>query len=314
MIVGTVCMSHSPLLDKARADLGVESEFFDSVSRISQKIAEWEPDLTIVFYPDHFNGFFFDLMPSFCVGIRANSIGDFGSIPGGLDVQEDLAIGCAEACVAEGVDVATSYRMSVDHGAVQPIELLSEMHLLSNILPIFINCAAHPRPNFARVRALGEAVGRWADALDQKVLLVASGGLSHDPPLPTTVAESGDLQDAFIDNRNLPHSARLARQKRAYASRFGFVSGSSPLCPLNESWDKEFMNSLIDGDIKVADGWTDEQITKAAGRGAHEVRCWIAALAATNPNGEYVAKQEFYQPIKEWLTGTGLLTAVKSGK
>jgi len=312
MIVGTVCISHSPLLDKARADTAVEKSFLGAVSEIAEKVAQWKPDLTIVFFPDHFNGFFFDLMPSFCVGVRATSIGDFGSIPGVLDIQEDLALECAEACIEGGVDVATSWKMRVDHGAVQPVELLSEAYLLSNVLPIFINCAAHPRPSFARTRALGEAVGRWADSLDQKVLIVASGGLSHDPPLPTTVTDSSEIQNAFMDSKDLPYSARLARQTRTYKSRFGFTSGDSPLCPLNEAWDVDFMNSLVAGDIDFVDNWTDDQITKAAGRGAHEVRCWIAGLAATNPGGNYSASTEFYHPIREWLTGTGILTATKA--
>lgn len=309
MIAGSVCISHSPLLDKARAGSGVEGEFFSAVDRASQKIAEWAPDVTVVFFPDHFNGFFLDLMPSFCIGARANSIGDFGTIPGTLDVPESLAVNCAEACIAAGIDVATSYKMNVDHGAVQPIELLSGVHPLSKIIPIFINCAAHPRPTYARVAALGEAVGRWAETLDLSVMFVASGGLSHDPPMPVMANASRDVQDALINNSSLPHSGRLARQNRAFEARHGFVSGDSPLCPLNENWDRAFLKSAMEGDLSVCNSWSDDEVMKAAGRGAHEVRAWVAALAAMNIGRGYEAELEFYHPIKEWLTGIAILTA-----
>ena len=29
------------------------------------------PDLVVVFGPDHFNGFFYELMPAFCIGTAA---------------------------------------------------------------------------------------------------------------------------------------------------------------------------------------------------------------------------------------------------
>ena len=63
---------------------------------------------------------------------------------------------------------------------------------------------------------------------------------------------------------------------------------------------------MVEGALDIGDDWSDQEISATAGRGGHEVRNWIAALAALGP---YAAKVEFYQPIKEWLTGTGILTA-----
>ena len=36
----------------------------------------------------------------------------------------------------------------------------------------------------SRVRLMGEAFGRAAQQLDQRVLFLASGGISHNPPIP----------------------------------------------------------------------------------------------------------------------------------
>ena len=306
MIVGAVCLSHTPLLDKARALPEVEREFEAAIARAAAQIEVWAPDLTVVFFPDHFNGFFYDLMPPYCIGARASSIGDYGTTPGAIQVPEELAASCAKACLDAGVDAALSYRMRVDHGAVQPIELLSRGHRLTSILPIFINCAAPPLPRFARIRALGEAVGRWAESLDRKVLVLASGGLSHDPPLPSMAVAKPEEQAALIDNRGLDHAGRMARQDRVFNARFAYVAGTSPLLPLNPAWDRNFLDRMVEGAVDIGDTWVDQELSATAGRGGHEVRNWIAALAALGP---YAAKVEFYQPIKEWLTGTGILTA-----
>lgn len=159
MITGVVCMSHSPLLDRNRTDAGCEARFNAAIRSAEEFTATGEPELTIVFFPDHLSGFFYNMMPSFCVGAAGSSIGDYGTAPGQLDIPEDIAMDCAAACIADGVDVAVSLKMSVDHGAVQPIEMLSTQHALTRIIPIFINCAAAPRPTFGRVRAWGMLLG-----------------------------------------------------------------------------------------------------------------------------------------------------------
>ncbi|MCX5495529.1 3-carboxyethylcatechol 2,3-dioxygenase [Kaistia dalseonensis] len=309
MIAGAVCLSHSPLMDHNRADAGVEARFNAALKSASRKIAEWEPDLCVVFFPDHFNGFFYDLMPAFCIGAAANSIGDFGSVPGQLDVPEDIAVDIATSCTRSGVDIALSYRMQVDHGAVQPVELLSEFHSLTRIVPIFINCAAPPRPTFARVRALGEAVGVWANRTSQRVLFLASGGLSHDPPIPAMKGATPDVRAKLIDGRAASHAARLSRQTRIHGAGHAYVSGTSPLRPLNPTWDRDFLDHLTREDLTVGDDWRDDDITEAAGRGAHEVRSWIAAFGALSAAGHFQTTVEFYEPVPEWITGMAIATA-----
>ncbi len=156
MIVGSICMSHSPLMDTNRAAPETEARFNAAIGKAGTFAAGLEPDLTVVFYPDHINGFFYNLLPAFCVGIEGSSVGDFGTVSGKLDIPEALASECAASLLDAGVDVAISHRLQVDHGAVQPLELLALQYPLSRIIPVFINCAAAPRPSFARAaRALG---------------------------------------------------------------------------------------------------------------------------------------------------------------
>ena len=176
MIVGAVCMSHSPLMDRGGADAAVEGRFRSAVTQAASFAAAAAPDLTIVFHPDHLNGFFYGLLPAFCVGIAGRSVGDYGTGAGPLDIPAEVAEDCAAELLRLGIDIALSHRMTADHGAVQPLELLSAGHPPGPMLPVFINCAAPPLPGFPRVRALGAAIGAWAAARPERVLLVGSGG------------------------------------------------------------------------------------------------------------------------------------------
>ncbi len=311
MIVGSVCMSHSPIMDRNRAAPDAEERFWAAIDKAADYVAAADPDLVVVFHPDHVNGFFYRQLPSFCIGIEAASVGDFGTAAGKLDIPETRAWSCAERVLKSGVDAAISYRMDVDHGGVQPIELLSTKHPMSRLIPIFINCALAPRPTFARVRALGEAVGKWAAACHERVLIIGSGGLSHDPPIPSLATATPEVRQRLIEGGALLHAARAARQNNVMGEGPKFAAGQSKLLPLDPEWDRMLLDSFGSGNLTVLDNSDDDTITRTGGRGGHEVRCWFAALAALGP--DYRSDVLFYEPIPEWLTGMGIMTANPAG-
>ena len=234
-------------------------------------------------------------------------MGDFGTAAGKLDIPESRALSCAEHTLKEGVDVAISYRMNLDHGGIQPIELLSAKIPLMRMIPVFVNCALAPRPTMARVRALGAAVGRWAAACPERVLILGSGGLSHDPPIPSLATATPEVRQRLIDGGALPHSARMTRQNNVMGEGPRYAAGQSKLLPLDIGWDKMLLDAFTAGDLTALDASDDDAITHTGGRGGHEVRCWIAALAALGEG--YSSEILFYEPIPEWLTGMGIMTA-----
>ena len=214
---------------------------------------------------------------------------------------------CAEHVLAEGVDTAISYRMEVDHGAVQPVELLSADRSLARMIPIFINCAIAPRPGFARVRALGEAVGKWAAACPERVLIIGSGGLSHDPPIPSLATAPPPVRQRLIEGGAMTHDQRMARQNSVLGEGAKIVDGTSKLLPLDPEWDNMLLDAFKSGNTSVLDETSDTDLTATGGRGGHEVRAWVAALAAMGP--DYKSDVLFYEVINEWLTGMGIMTA-----
>ena len=116
-------------------------------------VKDFDPDLIINFAPDHYNGFFYNLMPPFCIGYEAIAIGDYDSQAGPLDVPYDLAQSMAQSVIDSGVDTAISLRMEIDHGAVQPMEIIYGDITAKPVIPVFINSVAPPFTPIARIRA-----------------------------------------------------------------------------------------------------------------------------------------------------------------
>jgi 2,3-dihydroxyphenylpropionate 1,2-dioxygenase len=100
-------------------------------------------------------------------------------------------------------------------GAVQPMEIIYGDITARPFVPIFINCMAPPFTPMRRVRLLGETVGRHLGTLDKKVLLISSGGLSHDPPVPQLATATPEQRRMLIGEAGpLSPEARDARQQR----------------------------------------------------------------------------------------------------
>src|SRR5690606_2262302 len=111
-----------------------------------EEVLRFDPELIIMFGTDHFNGFFYDIMPSFCVGAKATAIGDFGIGSGELPVPKALALECAHHVLQNEIDIAVSYSMEVDHGLVQTLTHVAGSVDRYAVIPIFINAAASPLP------------------------------------------------------------------------------------------------------------------------------------------------------------------------
>ncbi|MBX3563562.1 MAG: 3-carboxyethylcatechol 2,3-dioxygenase [Sphingomonas sp.] len=309
-----ICASHTPLMDHVDADPAVDAAVRGHFAALAEEVGAYDPELVIEFAPDHFKGFFYDMLPSFTVGVRATSIGDYDIGGGDFDVPEDLAIDCVRAVHADGVDVAMSYRMQADHGFAQLLVLLGGRVDRWPVLPIHVNCAGPPLPSFARVRALGAAVGRWANGLGKRVLILGSGGLSHDPPIPKIATASPDVAEKLIAGRNPPIEARRAREEQNYEAARRLARGEGQSLPLNAAWDQGLMAALDRGELDWLDHLSERELEDLAGCGGHEVRNWVAAYAAIAAVGPYVSQKRFYHDISAWNAGMGISVATPAAE
>lgn len=303
-------MSHSPLLNLPGPSPEVLDDIDAALSKTREFVAEFDPELVVTFAPDHYNGFFYRLMPTFCIGLGATGVGDYGTHTGPLNVPADIATQCATAVLGDDVDVAISERIDVDHGTVQPLEKLFGSATARPVLPIFVNAVATPLGPLRRARALGAAVGKYLAGLDKRVLLLGSGGLSHDPPIPTRDTAPPEVLERIVGGRPMTDEQRAARQATVIDAARALAEGRSPRRPLNPAWDQRFLSLIDGGRLEELDDWSNAAITEEGGGSAHEIRTWVAAFAALATAGPYATTQRYYREAAELIAGFAIRTAV----
>lgn len=321
MAVKLICASHSPLMEFASPqEQRKEQVVRDTFAKLAEEVKAYDPTLIITFGPDHFNGFFYDLMPSFCVGIRATAAGDwdYGKAHPELNVPEATALQLVRRVLDEGVDVAYSYRMQADHGVTQPLHFLCDGQLNRYpTIPIFINGAAAPMPTTKRTLALGRAVGQFIQSLNlenERVLILGTGGLSHDPPTPQMGSVPAEVEEFLICGRNPTAESRNNRQAKIIAVGQKLAAGDmSVAVPLNPEWDRALLETLAKADFAAIEAMTEADIRRDGGRGGQEVRSWMAAFAALHALGEYQMTTHCYEAISEWIAGFGIVSAELKG-
>lgn len=315
MTVKLICASHSPMMEftspaEKRQEVAVRATF----NKLAAEVKAYDPTLIITFGPDHFNGFFYDLMPGFCIGLRATAAGDWNYGPSKINVPEQTALKLVRHVMDKGVDVAFSYRMQADHGVTQPLHFLCEGQLdRYPTIPIFVNGAAVPLPTTQRTIALGQAVGSFIQSLNldrERVLILGTGGLSHDPPTPQMGSVPPEVEEFLIAGRHPTPEARAARQAKVIAVGERLAAGDmSVAVPLNPEWDKNLLEIFKKSDFAAIAAMTEDEIRREGGRGGQEIRSWIAAFSALATLGEYEMTLHCYEAISEWIAGFGIVTA-----
>ena len=189
-LIGGLGTSHIPAIGNA-IHKGLHNEpywkpFFDGFPPIREWLAAQRPDVVVMFYNDHGLNFFLDKMPTFAVGAaeRYCNADEGWGIPtlAPLRGQTELSWHLIESLVGEDFDVVSCQEMLVDHACTLPLKLFwPEGDCPVAVVPVCINTVQFPLPSARRCYALGQAVGRaiarWDS--DQRVAVIASGGLSH---------------------------------------------------------------------------------------------------------------------------------------
>ena len=141
---------------------------------------------------------------------------------------------------------------------------------------------------------------------------MGSGGLSHDPPVPTLATAPPAALGRIVHGEPMTTDQRSARQAAVMAAAYDFSHGDSPLRPLNPDWDHALLELLDTNRVADVDAWSNAWIAAEAGNSAHEVRTWIAAFAALATQGAYETQQRYYRAAPELLAGFAVRTAVST--
>ncbi|MDO0916776.1 3-carboxyethylcatechol 2,3-dioxygenase [Streptomyces sp. DT2A-34] len=309
MTAAAVGLSHSPLIGKNDPAPDVLARVDEAVESAREFIRAYDPELVVLYAPDHYNGFFYKEMPPFCLATEAHAVGDFGTSTGPLSVDTAAAKALAQGTLDRGIDLTVSARMTVDHGFAQPLEVLFGGIDRVPVVPVFVNGVATPLGPVARIRALGTALGEAAAELDRRTLFLASGGLSHDPPVPVLDGAPPRVADALIEGHPPTPEQRAKGEQRVVRAGQEYAAGTSSMIPINPAWDNRLLDHLEKGELTEFDSWTVAQMAAEGGGSAHEVRSWIAAFASLAATGPYEMTSRFYEAIPAWIAGFAVATA-----
>jgi hypothetical protein len=196
------------------------------MKQVREQVEKAEPDLIIEVDSDHFVNFFYNNLPSFCVGMAEEAQGPQetwcpmprytvrGHVP--------LAKALFKYGVREKFDLAAAHELRLDHSLVVPLHFLNpEMRL--PVVPIYTNGFASPLPLATRCLALGRMVRRFIDAWEgkERIALIASGCFAMDVggPLRGWIDnEWAETISRLMARGQYPTLARRATEERINAA------------------------------------------------------------------------------------------------
>lgn len=302
-IVLGIGASHSTLMNTHWEETTHKAEaerFRDALYLSREKIAASKPDVVLILGSNHFRGFWLDLIPAFTLGVgECISSGESGTPKGPQRVDVEFARHLANELIEGGrFDLAYSARLQIDHGQSHAIQYLLD-GIDVPIVPLVVNVFAPPLPTFKRceevAKALRDAVASYP--ADTRVVVIASGGLSHRLPWPDWRDPHGEDEDfmvqAWLDGRENWSDYDVRRRQIIRAAD----------AAITPEFDDRILDLFANGKASELAEFTTQQIEDEAGNGAQELRTWLMMAAML----DYVPGERLaYEAIPEWLTGMGV--------
>jgi 2,3-dihydroxyphenylpropionate 1,2-dioxygenase len=277
-----LCLSHSPLMQDAAEDARGPA-FRAAVAAARERIAAFAPDLIVYFGTEH-RRTLTDIVPGFTVALSARGYGDWNLSDDPYTVPAGVATALVDDLFAREIDVAFSPAARLDHGFGLTWKQLFPTAAAYPVIPVIVNCAIAPLSAPSRALAVGAAVGDFLRGLDARVLVLASGGLSHSPPAVN------------------PETAKLPEAERQQSAR-GALAAAGEL--IDVAWDRRFLGAVKEADLAQLRALGTADIERA-GAGTQEVRTWLAAIGAVPKRPSLTC----YEPIPEWITGMALASSL----
>jgi 2,3-dihydroxyphenylpropionate 1,2-dioxygenase len=279
--IAGVALSHSPQMGED-FDRVQGLTFRQSYERLARAVADYDPTVVVFFGPDHLRALT-GFAPCFTVVESATGYGDWGTPQEDYSVPSELAVALGQHLTSQGIDIAFAPHLRLDHGFGQSTADIFGSLSAVPVIPVIVNCVDRPIPLAARCAALGESVNDFLRSMlgaQDRVLVIGSGGLSHQPP--SLIPGARTLSEA---------------ERRALIA----AAGDRAADPMNPEWDNEFLQRLASSKWEALRDLHPEDIAPG-GAGGFEILTWIsAAFAAGGPLATVV-----YEPVREWITGMGI--------
>jgi gallate dioxygenase len=233
-IIGAIATSHTPTIGFAK-DRRLDNDptwkpIFDAYEPIRAWLADKRPDVLLTIYNDHVTSFFLDHYSPFALGVDdlyrpADEGGGARNVPP-LPGAPELARSIASSLFAEEFDISLFRGKPLDHGCFSPLSMLAapDGTWPWKVLPLQVGVLQFPIPTARRCYRLGGALGRAirASPSDLKVVIVATGGLSHQVHGERCGFNNPEWDHQFLDLLETDPAALTNLTHAEYAERGGF--------------------------------------------------------------------------------------------
>ena len=176
-------------------------------AEFARRMEALRPDVVIGVANDHLVNFPLDNLPDFCVGIGERWSGpapwfkDWLNVPD-YAVPGHRALGRAlvRDAAHNGINHAFAEQLLFDDNWSVPLKLLFPRYDI-RFVPVHMNPIVPPVPSAARCLAVGARIAHAVAAFpsNERVVLMATGGLSHDPGGPDYFTVNEPFDRWFMD-------------------------------------------------------------------------------------------------------------------
>ena len=153
-----------------------------AMKQVGDGLRALNPDVTIVISNTHGEDFSINCVPPFMVycGDRASG---FGKHQGRWNLRGDVGMQLVQQLLDFGFDPAYTLDAEIGTPFTIPLEFCGYPRDVP-FLPLFVNVYCPPLPKPERCFEFGKALDRAFKLLNLRVVILASGGLSHYPATP----------------------------------------------------------------------------------------------------------------------------------
>ncbi len=182
MIAGAFALAHTPQLiaRPETEDRDLVLRVHAAFARVKARLEALRPDALAVIAGDHVEAFFLDGVPAFAVYVGQACAGVFGPYRYRFPIHEPLARAVVEQGIERGFDLLYTQDRPLDYAFFVPLHFTMPAPPVP-IVPLHVNVYLPPQPTPRRCYAWGQALGAILEARPERVVLLASGGMSHYP-------------------------------------------------------------------------------------------------------------------------------------
>ena len=240
--------------------------------KIREKLKAARADAVLLIGDDQAENFTADNMPQLLIYTGEEYVADDWDRKHSARIANHAAVArkLVQGCLDEGFDVAWSNAFRdgnklLSHAHTEPILYIVKDAGVPAI-PVFVNAVHPPAPSAARCYAFGQAIGRVLKSMPERIVLCASGGLSHFSP----------------------------------SHPWGHHVGSRYVGDISVEFDRRIVEWMRAGEGQKLAAFSNEELIE---NGEAELRQWIVLLGAI---GSAQPEFLVYEPLYRSIMGMGV--------